>query len=114
MPTLHPHPDDHPQQRNRSMASPIDYMAHPVVYDGGESDYQLLCPVCGFEFVHPGTPRELAGNDSYSAVSDKWVRGDVAEIPMWCEAGHQWRLQIGFHKGYTLIRSVRDPDMKQE
>ena len=98
--TLHPHTDD--------------YMVHPVVYDGGKSDYQLHCPVCGHEYVHFGTPLELAGKDNYDAVPDEWVRGDVIEIPMNCEAGHQWRLQIGFHKGYTLVRSLRDPDVKQE
>ena len=87
---------------------------HPVVYDGGKSDYQLHCPVCGHEYVHFGTPLELAGKDNYDAVPDEWVRGDVIEIPMNCEAGHQWRLQIGFHKGYTLVRSLRDPDVKQD
>lgn len=96
------------------MANPIDYMLHPVEYDGGKSDYHLLCPVCGFEFVHFGAPQLLAGNDDYSAAPDKWVRGHVIEIPMNCESSHRWRLQLGFHKGYTLVRSVIDADLTAE
>lgn len=49
----------------------------------------------------------LPGNDNYDAVPDGWVRGDVVAIPMWCEMGHTWTMQIGFHKGETFIRNVR-------
>ena len=96
-------------------SNPIDYMVHPAKYaSGNASDYQLHCPFCGYEFVHFGTPRELDGHDNYDAVPDEWVKGNVIEIPMNCELGHHWRLQIGFHKGYTMVRSVHDPDIKQE
>lgn len=96
------------------MTNPNDYMSHPVEYDGGDSDYQIHCPTCGFEYVHFGAPQVLDSHDNYDAVPDQWVRGDVIEVPMNCENGHQWRLQIGFHKGYTLVRSVIDPDITDE
>ena len=67
---------------------------------------QIVCPVCGYSFVHINDAENLAGNDNYDAVTDGWVRGDVIVIPMWCEMGCTWKMQIGFHKGETFIRNV--------
>lgn len=58
----------------------------------------LICPICGFGYNHPGTPRAISGDDNYDAWSG---RGDLTAIPFSGECGSQWELCLGFHKGHT-------------
>ena len=58
---------------------------------------EMLCPACGDPQIHFNDPKVKRGNDNYEASSR--VRGDVIEIPMWCEHGHSFNFKMGFHKG---------------
>lgn len=65
-----------------------------------DGEVSVLCPECGFDYVHIGTAEEVNGNDNYEAG---WGgRGDAVRVGMWCEAGHSWVLRFGFHKGQTF------------
>jgi hypothetical protein len=56
----------------------------------------LRCPVCDFEYVHPRQTEILDGEDSYQA----WAgRGDLLSSLFWCDSGHIFSLNFGFHKG---------------
>lgn len=55
-----------------------------VDYDG-----HLLCPVCGFNFVH------LTG------ASDS----DEPTIFGWCEGGHRFAINFAHYKGQTVVRA---------
>lgn len=61
---------------------------------------KLCCPICGFDYVHFGTPKHIDGKDSYKAWEG---RGDAILIDMDAECGDSWTLQIGFHKGFTFL-----------
>lgn len=67
----------------------------------------LVCPMCGFEYVH----FEDAVNDHGTDIAGSaWSgRGGVIKIPMWCENGHVWVLRFGFHKGntYAAMENVK-------
>jgi hypothetical protein len=59
----------------------------------------VVCPVCGFDYVHPGSPEEK-NCDDYSAWDG---RGKAVRVPFWCENWHSWTLRFGFHKGNTFL-----------
>jgi len=61
---------------------------------------QVVCPMCGFDYVHFLPAETDHGND---VAGSAWHgRGMAIRIPMWCEMGHTWTLRLGFHKGYTF------------
>lgn len=66
-----------------------------------EFNTKILCPMCGYNYVHFGEPL-------YKCSGDKWGvawrgRGNAIKIPMYCEDDHKWDLVIGHHKGETFI-----------
>ena len=64
----------------------------------------ICCPVCLGDYVHATGIKDvygIDGNDSYE--SGRGVRGDVIAVPMKCENGHNFELNIGFHKGNTYL-----------
>lgn len=80
-----------------------DYFC-PILKDiDYENKLEVCCPVCGDDYVHHETSTIiLDGNDDYKA--DKSVRGNVIQIPMWCEGGrHRFSMKLGFHKGKTSM-----------
>jgi len=71
---------------------------------GGGLGRCLLCPICGDINTHStgfSDVYELPGNDGYE--SGREVRGDVIAVPMRCENGHNFEINIGFHKGQTYL-----------
>lgn len=66
---------------------------------------QFRCPVCDFEYVHWAEPLVIDSHDDYKARPG-FVRGNVLVVPMWCENGDEFALEIGFHKGGTFVRWV--------
>jgi len=70
--------------------------ADPIPWGESESD-TLICPVCGVEDNHLGTPKKIPGNDGYDA--DWGGRGDLIVIPVQGECSCIWELCFGFHKG---------------
>jgi hypothetical protein len=70
------------------------------------STFQLLCPVCKFEYVHHlNISVVIDGKDEYAA--SKCVRGSVIAIPMYCEDGHNFVYCLGFHKGNVKTWCLR-------
>ncbi len=68
----------------------------------GDDDLTILCPTCDFDYVHHKSETiVIDGEDAYKA--SKRVRGDVISVPMFCENGHEFQMNIGFHKGRTSI-----------
>jgi len=64
-------------------------------------DNQIICPVCGDNFVHIEACRYKNGEDEGKAWEG---RGDAIESDMWCEnEHHKWKMILGFHKGNTYI-----------
>lgn len=54
----------------------------------------ITCPVCGGDYVCPMGP----------GVAGLWAgRGSATFIRMDCEAGHNFEIGIGFHKGQSWI-----------
>ena len=68
-----------------------------------EMNWQVMCPVCRFEYVHMSRRRQIIehvrGKDNYEAWEG---RGDLIRIPFNCEEGHSWDLCFGEHKGMTF------------
>lgn len=75
-------------------------------------DGYLLCPVCGYDYVHLGIPQLVDGYDGYHA--DKRVRGDVIRINGTCEDGCKFTLKLGFHKGWTKVWATRDHQVQTD
>lgn len=65
---------------------------------------QVLCPACGYDYVH-FEPAVTVESDDYSAWEG---RGSAIRIKMRCENGHYWTLRFGFHKGnsYCVAENV--------
>ena len=57
----------------------------------------LVCPICGYEYQHIGTPRVIDGKDGYEAGWEG--RGDLLVFPVYGECGCSWELCFGTHKG---------------
>lgn len=78
----------------------------------------LLCPVCGFECIHP-LRVTVAKGDSVTLVDaegTRVVKGETAEsrkacsergiriiIEYYCENGHHGNIIFQFHKGNTFV-----------
>lgn len=63
----------------------------------------IVCPICGFDYVHFNEPVYKKSGDESGVAWEG--RGDAIVIPMWCESEHEWDLVIGFHKGNTFIHN---------
>ena len=61
---------------------------------------KLLCPVCNGRYNHKTRIVKRSGHDNYQAWKG---RGNLIEIFMHGECGHNWSLSIGFHKGESFI-----------
>lgn len=93
----------------------------------GESVF-LVCPACGFEYVHPLCVRVATGEEAaitdkngtrvvkHSAEADdaKAKRGVRILVEYGCEHGHHGNIVVQFHKGQTFIQHEVLPDLKRE
>ena len=79
----------------------------------------VLCPVCGFEYVHlalvvvdQGSERVTIreGETVFSKIKPGehrgWGRGSYVEIQFWCEGRHQFSQVLQFHKGITTMQTI--------
>jgi hypothetical protein len=83
-------------------------------YDG---EIQLLCPVCGFEYVRlvqvyasPAGPAMQSTTIDAEGVSTRprgpvggFGRGNIVMLTFQCENGHEFRRSFSFHKGQTTL-----------
>ena len=83
-------------------------------YDG---EIQLLCPVCGFEYVRlvqvyasPAGPAMQSTTIDAEGVSTRprgpvggFGRGNTVMLTFQCENGHEFRRSFSFHKGQTAL-----------
>lgn len=60
----------------------------------------LVCPECGFNYIHLKDPIKKDGKDDYKAWRG---RGDSIEIPMFCENDHEFTVVLGEHKGNVYL-----------
>ena len=58
---------------------------------------KVLCPECGFDYVHLETVDRLDGQDNYATKTG--VRGNATQLRCFCEHGHKFMLGFGSHKG---------------
>ena len=82
----------------------------------------VLCPVCGWENVHPvALKAEPVNGDTVVYINSEGLRTfatNVAErirgiritTTFVCEEGHQWDEERAFHKGTTSQKMHRGPD----
>lgn len=74
-------------------------MLQPVnKYSLGFEDQEgnaVVCPVCGFEYVHLDL-------DGVKPVDHFGSNGGL-KIPMFCEDGHHWDLVLDQHKGLCFM-----------
>jgi hypothetical protein len=82
----------------------------------------VLCPVCGWEYVHPVALKvEPVSGDTIvyinrdglrtfaTSVAER-IRGIQITTTFLCEEGHQWDEERAFHKGITSQEVRRGPD----
>jgi hypothetical protein len=63
--------------------------------------HQCICPICGYEYVHPSGVRYVEGNDNGEAG---WHgRGSLMVTSFVGECGHEWDICFGFHKGLMFV-----------
>lgn len=55
----------------------------------------LVCPVCGFDYVHIGDLRHT-----------QTTKGSYLIISFWGECGHSFDIEVLQHKGQTTLRAV--------
>lgn len=84
------------------------------------SEPALVCPECGFEYVHPVAVECCpAGPKGFVRIDAKGVHLDPASAPygrgvdimlnFFCENGHLFTYRLKFHKGLTFLeRTVKD------
>ena len=75
--------------------------------DLGDGDFHVVCPVCGFEYVHMGEP-------IVTMLGNVWPDAEPETasicIPMTCENGHAWDMTFQFHEGISMVRcKVKEP-----
>ncbi len=83
----------------------------------------LLCPVCGYEYVHPvALKAEPVSGDTVVYINSggirtcvstaaQQIRGIRITTTFLCEEGHQWDEERAFHKGVTSQEIRRGPDL---
>jgi hypothetical protein len=90
----------------------------PARFNG--QDIQLLCPVCGFDYVrlveveaHPaGKDRQTTTINAMgvSTFPGSCVggagRGNTLTLTFHCESGHEFRRSFMFHKGQTSLECL--------
>lgn len=82
---------------------------------GGEA---LVCPSCGFNYVHPVEVEVNAGGRITTITHDGMqhtkgaasVRGVRISVAFWCESGCGTRWTLQFHKGMTFSTVEEDDD----
>lgn len=108
-PRPHGHVGDPPAGVTITLTAPS---ATGAVYDIiQDDDAYVLCPVCGFDYVHEGIPYTVKGNDH----GDAWEgRGDLIVVPFDGECGHTWELCFGHHKGQTtaFVRNINKDETR--
>jgi hypothetical protein len=78
-----------------------------VTADQVSQTFLVRCPICNFDYNHPGVPECLDSSDAY--LADWSGRGDLIILPFRCEQGHRWELCIGFAKGNSLMFGRSSP-----
>ena len=93
--------------------------AIPIIWDCGR--LKLVCPRCGFEYVHPiGITCLPAGSTGGEVRIEKagilWDpsaspegRGVLIELHFACESGHLFGYQFHFHNGQTHMERLGIP-----
>lgn len=75
---------------------------------GGYDDFPgVVCPYCKSQptFTHLERPRYFpADNYQAAGIYDIGVRGSVVVLCFSCEAGHEWALVMGEHKGAIEVK----------
>lgn len=66
----------------------------------------IQCPVCGEACTHVLDIEDVDHIYAQDYESGRGVRGDVRIIPMECERGHTFELNLGFHKGLTILSTT--------
>lgn len=69
--------------------------------DFGEETDLMKCPQCPGIYSHFIGVEEIPGEDTYRAWEG---RGDLIRIKYRGECGHNWAIEIGYHKGQNFIR----------
>ncbi len=79
----------------------------------GTDESILLCPVCGFSYVHIASVDVDQGHVAMSATEDKvhvqpsarhhGCRGSQMTLACFCENGHWFEYELKFQKGHTYI-----------
>ena len=71
---------------------------------------QLICPKCGFDYVHP------AGDAVFLKNADKVTRTPRActaiLVPLFGECGHRWFICIEFSKGHAYAYTAEGVDIR--
>lgn len=96
--------------------------AIPVVWSCGIA--RLICPRCGFDYVHPVSIDCLPAGDTggeihiekagvfWNPTQDPIGRGVIIKLTFVCESHHQFAYQFVFHKGQTEVVRCDYPDPK--
>lgn len=103
---------------NEMTKSAVPAIPATTPYHDGYGARALLCPSCGFEYVHP-TEVEVNAGGRITTITRGGMqhtkgpasgRGVRISIGLWCESGCGTRWTLQFHKGQTYS-SVETEDV---
>jgi len=75
--------------------------------------FALVCPQCGFNYVHIRNAVVNAGGDVTAVTPHGTMRfpdepagrGTLVQLDFWCEGGHKFKINFQFHKGQVFVWS---------
>lgn len=70
-----------------------------------EDGNSLMCPVCGWNYVHPQKP--IFSGEYAESGADYSIT-----IPFWCEGGHKYSVVIHHHEGQSWIKTISDKQLE--
>ena len=97
----------------------LENVVQYVGYGGGWNHY-LVCPICGFEYVHPIGVKVTREKET-TEVTSKGIsiheaenpgRGVIIELEFVCENGHHGVMGFKFHKGSTFVGYRELPELE--
>ncbi len=98
---------------------PLDELdqSHPVFRVDAYNECQVVCPVCGGDYAHPGRVEvdpwmgqvmAVVASEQFGFRPSKGVvgRGVNIRLSFDGECEHSWEILIRFHKGMTFVETT--------
>lgn len=94
------------------------------VTGNGENAWKLVCPVCGYEYIHITAITCMRCTDETTITNQKILikqsqnktRGVTITLQYCCESGHNGKITLQFHEGcvYLTHRVLKETEAIQK